>query len=66
VYDFILHMAYTVDESALTSILPSLSLINMIYSREGIKATLTSVKCVKVDFKIYMDFTTTQRCETCS
>jgi hypothetical protein len=43
VFDFILHIAYTVDACALTSILPSVSLIDMIYFTADTKATPASV-----------------------
>jgi hypothetical protein len=43
VFDFILHTAYTVDACALTSILPSLPLIDMIYCTAGTKATPASI-----------------------
>jgi len=50
VFDFILHTACTVDACALASILPSLSLIHMIYCTADTKATPTSVQGVGVDF----------------
>jgi hypothetical protein len=50
VFHFIIHTAYTVDSCALTSILPSLSLIHMIYFRSDTKATPVSVQGVGVDF----------------
>jgi hypothetical protein len=50
VFDFILHTAYIVDAYALTSILPSLSLIDMIYRTADTKATPASVQGVGVDF----------------
>jgi hypothetical protein len=50
VFDFILHTAYNVDVCALTSILPSRSLINMTYFTEVRKATPASVRGVGVDF----------------
>jgi hypothetical protein len=50
VFDFILNSAYTVDACALTSVLPSLSLIDMIYRRPARKATSASVQGVGVDF----------------
>jgi hypothetical protein len=43
VFDFIIHIAYTVDACALTSILLSLSLIDMIYYRPETKATPASI-----------------------
>jgi hypothetical protein len=43
VFDFILHIAYTVDACALTSILTSLSLIDMIYCTADTKATPASI-----------------------
>jgi hypothetical protein len=42
VFDFILHTAYSVDACALTSILPSLYLIDMTYFTEVTKATPAS------------------------
>jgi len=50
VLDFIFHTAYTVDARALTSIVPSLSLTDMIYCTADTKATPTSVQGVGVDF----------------
>jgi hypothetical protein len=50
VLDFILHTACTVDECAITSILPTLSLIGLIYCTAGTKATPVSVQGVGVDF----------------
>jgi hypothetical protein len=50
VFDFIFHSAYTVDACALTSILPSLSLIDMMYCTPDTKATPASVQGVGVDF----------------
>jgi hypothetical protein len=47
--DFILHIAYAKDACALSSILPSLSLIDMIYFTADMKATPTSVRGVGVD-----------------
>jgi hypothetical protein len=49
VFDFILDTAYTVDACALTSILPSLSLIDMIYFTADTKAMPASVQGVGVD-----------------
>jgi hypothetical protein len=49
-FDIILHTVYTVDACALTSILPSLSLIDMIYCIRATKATPASVQGVVVDF----------------
>jgi hypothetical protein len=66
VFDIILHTAYTVCACALTSILPSLSLIDMIYFTADTKETPVSVQGVGVDFYIYMDFSYPQLCETCS
>jgi hypothetical protein len=63
---FILHTAYTVDACALTSILPSLSLIDMTYCTADTKATPASVHCVGVDFEIEMGSSSPQRFETCS
>jgi hypothetical protein len=60
-----LHTAYTVGACALTSILPSLSLIDMIYFTVDTKATPASVQGVGVDFEIYMDFASVGRCEKC-
>jgi hypothetical protein len=50
VFDFIIHTAYTVGACALTSILPSLSLMGMLYSTADTKATPASVQGVGVDF----------------
>jgi hypothetical protein len=50
VFDFILLTVYIIDARALTSILPSLSLINMIYCTAATKATPASVQCVVVNF----------------
>jgi hypothetical protein len=50
VFDFILHTAYTVDACALTCIVPSLSLIDMLYCTADKKATPASVRGVGVDF----------------
>jgi hypothetical protein len=50
VSDFILQTAYTVGTYALTSTLPSLSLIDMIYSTAVTEATPASVQGVGVDF----------------
>jgi hypothetical protein len=50
VFDFILPTAYTVDACALTSILPSLSLIDMRHCTPYTKATPASVQGVGVDF----------------
>jgi hypothetical protein len=50
VFDFILHTAYSVVACALTSILPLLSLLNMLYCTPDTKATLASVQGVGVDF----------------
>jgi hypothetical protein len=46
--------------------LPSLSLIDMIYFTAGTKATLMSVLGVGVDVYIVTDFASPQRCETCT
>jgi len=51
VFDFI-HTAYTVYACALTSILPSLSLIDMIHFTVDTKVTPSSVQGVGVDFYI--------------
>jgi hypothetical protein len=61
VFDFILHTAYTVHACALTSILPSLPLIDITYFTPDIKATPASVQGVGVDFEIDMDFASPQR-----
>jgi hypothetical protein len=50
VSDVILPTAYTADACALTGILPSLSLIDMIYCVAETKATPASVQGVGVDF----------------
>jgi hypothetical protein len=50
VFDFILHTAYAVDACALTSILPSLSWIDMTHCTADTKATPASVQGVGVDF----------------
>jgi hypothetical protein len=50
VFDFILHTAYTVDACAVIGILPTLSLIDMIYCTADTKATPASVQGVGVDF----------------
>jgi hypothetical protein len=50
VYHFILHTSYTVGACALTSILLSPSLIDMIYFTADTKATPASVQGVGVDF----------------
>jgi hypothetical protein len=50
VFDFILPTAYTVDACALTSILPSLFLIDMTHCTPYTKATPASVQGVSVDF----------------
>jgi hypothetical protein len=60
VSDFILHTAYTVDACALTSILPSLSLIDMIQCTPYTKATPASVQGDGVDFYIDMDLASPQ------
>jgi hypothetical protein len=61
VFDFILHIAYTVDACALTRILLSLSLIDTIYYTTETKATPASVQRVGVDFEFDMDFASPQR-----
>jgi hypothetical protein len=66
VFDFIPHTACTVHACALTIILPSLSLLDMIYFTADTKATPASVQGVVVDFVIDMDFASPQHCETCS
>jgi hypothetical protein len=50
VFDFILRTAYTVDACTLTSILPSLSLIDMICCTADAKATPASGQGVGVNF----------------
>jgi len=50
VFDFILRTAYTIDACALTSILPSLFLIDMMYCTQDTKEMPTSVQGVGVDF----------------
>jgi hypothetical protein len=50
VFDFILHTSYAVDACALTSILPSVSLIDMTYCAAQRKAKPASVQGVGVDF----------------
>jgi hypothetical protein len=50
VFDIILHTAYPVDACALTSILPSLLLTDMIHFMADTKETPTSVQGVGVDF----------------
>jgi hypothetical protein len=52
VFDFILHTTFSVDACALTSIMPSLSLIDMIYFTTDTKATPASVQGVCVHFQI--------------
>jgi hypothetical protein len=49
-HNCILRTTYNVDACAPTSILPSLSLMDMIYCIEDTKATLASVQGVGVDF----------------
>jgi hypothetical protein len=48
VFGFILHTAYTVDACALTSILPSLSLIDMTYCMADTKATPASASIFRL------------------
>jgi hypothetical protein len=50
VFDFILHKPYTVDPCALTSILPSVSFIDLVYCTPDTKATPASAQGVGVDF----------------
>jgi hypothetical protein len=50
VFDYILHAVHPVDACAFTSILLSLSLIDMIYFPTDPNATLVSVQGVGVDF----------------
>jgi hypothetical protein len=64
VFDFILHTAYTVDARALTSILPSLSL--MINYTVDTKAASASIQGFGIDFRTDMDFASPQCCERCS
>jgi len=64
--DFILHIPYVVNSCALISILPSLSLTDMIYCTPEKKPTLTSVQGVGIDFCTDMEFASAYRCETCS
>jgi hypothetical protein len=59
-FDFILHTAHTVDVCALTSILPSRSLINMTYFSEVTKVAPASIQGVGVNFLIFMDFASAQ------
>jgi hypothetical protein len=54
VFNFILHIAYTVDACAFIRILPTLSLIDMMYCTADTKATPASVQ-------IFMDFASAQR-----
>jgi hypothetical protein len=51
-YDFILHIAYIVDACALTNILSSLPLIDIIYCTPDTKATPASVHGVGVNFRL--------------
>jgi hypothetical protein len=48
--DYCMKTAYIVDACALTSLLPSLSLIDMTYCKADTKATPESVQGVDVDF----------------
>jgi hypothetical protein len=66
VFDLILHIACTVDSCALTSILPSLPLIDMIYCSPDTTATPASVEGVGVDVYVDTDFVSPQHCEACS
>jgi hypothetical protein len=66
VFDFILHTAYTVEACALTSILSSLSLIDIIYRTPDTKAKPASVQGVGVYFSIHTVFASPQRREKCS
>jgi hypothetical protein len=50
VLDFILQTSYAVDACPLTSMLPSVSLIDMMYFTAQRKATPASVQGVGVDF----------------
>jgi hypothetical protein len=45
-FDIMLHTAYTVDTCALTGILPSVSLIDMVHCTSDTKATPASVQGV--------------------
>jgi hypothetical protein len=47
IFDFIIYIACTVDACALTSILPTLSLIDMIYFTADTKATPASAQGVR-------------------
>jgi len=51
---FIHHTAYTIDTCTLTSILPSLSLMDMIYCTMDTKAMLPLVQGVAVDWLIWI------------
>jgi hypothetical protein len=55
-FDYILHTAYTADACALTSVLPSVSLTDMMYFTADTKPTPASVQGVGVDFQIDMNF----------
>jgi hypothetical protein len=48
VFDFILHTAYTVEPCELTSIMPSLSLIDMIYFTVDTKASPASASIFRL------------------
>jgi hypothetical protein len=61
VFDFILPAAYTVGACALTSILPSFSLIDRICFEADTKTTPASVQGVGVDFEIDMDSASPER-----
>jgi hypothetical protein len=50
VFDFILHTSYAVDACALTIIMPSVSLMDMMCFTAQRKATPASVQGVGVDF----------------
>jgi hypothetical protein len=65
-FRIILHTAYTVDACALSSILPSLSLIDIIYCTADAKATPASVQGVGVNFYFRMDFASPLRYESCT
>jgi hypothetical protein len=60
VFSFNPHIAYTVDACALTSILLSLSCIDVMYYTADRKATPASVQGVGVDFEFYVDFASPQ------
>jgi len=63
--EFIHHIIYVVDACALPSIMPSLSLTDMMYRTPEKKTTPASVQGVSVDVKTDMDFASLYRYETC-